>query len=135
MNFTLRRLDQNDLATFGQLVDAEENFVAVTLEEPWKNNARAISCVPAGTYQAHRRVASENRHHYDVFELEKVPDRTAVQIHIGNTVKDTEGCILLGSNLGVVDGLHGITGSAAAFRKFMSLLTGVDRITLTIVDP
>lgn len=136
--FTIRRLDSTKSATYGEMVDDEERSVGVTLEPPWvdKNedgiSDKNVSRIPAGTYPAHRKLSPKRG--YEVFELENVPGRTNIEIHIGNTTADTEGCILLGSNVGMVNGQHGITGSAAAFRKFMSLLTGVDRILLDVID-
>ena len=135
VSFTLPRLSQTDFATYGQLVDEEQNIVCVTLELPWLNNHEDTSCIPAGTYVAHRRAANETRHGYDVFELTSVPGRKNVQLHIGNLPHDSLGCILLGSDLGTVNGQPGITGSAAAFRRFMSSMDGINTFTLTITDP
>lgn len=130
---TLTRIEQNDLATFGRIEDTDHQQWCVTLERPWLDNAHDVSCVPAGTYTAHR-YASPKRG-YDVFMLSGVPNRGDIELHIGNTVADSEGCILLGTMYGVVNGQHGITGSGDAFRAFMRRLQGVDAFTLTIVDP
>ena len=131
--FTLPRLEQTAFATFGQLVDEERNVICLTLEPAWRENEHDVSCIPAGAYVA-RRFHSPKRG-YDVFMLENVPNREAIELHVGNTSADTEGCILLGSNLGTVNGQPGITGSAAAFRRFMDRMQGVDTFTLTITDP
>ena len=129
----LHRLEQTAFATFGQLVDEEQNVVCVTLELPWHENEHDVSCIPAGMYTAHRRHSP--KHGYDLFELANVPNRANIELHIGNLPHDSLGCILLGSNLGIVNGQHGITGSAAAFRRFMDRMQGVDTFTLTITDP
>lgn len=129
----LHRLQRTAFATFGQLVDEEQTVICLTLELPWRDNEHDASCIPAGTYTAHRRHSP--KHGYDLFELSGVPDRSNIELHIGNTTADTEGCILLGSNLGTVNGQPGITGSAAAFRRFMERMQGVDAFALTITDP
>lgn len=129
----LQRLARTDYATYGQLIDAEQKVLAVTLELPWRNNQRMISCIPAGTYVAHRFPSPKRG--YDVFKLDGVPDRDDIEIHIGNLPHDTDGCILVGSNLGVVNGQHGVTGSAAAFARFMDGLKGVDTFSLVVSDP
>lgn len=121
------------MATYGQLFDAAGKQIAVTLEEPWKENRRNVSCIPAASYVAYRRRSPKRG--YDLFELLKVPGRSNIEIHIGNTTKDTEGCILLGTNFGQVNGFPGIIGSAVAFRRFMFELTGIDRITIEILAP
>lgn len=130
---TLRRLEMTPFATFGQLSNEEDRFVAATLERPWLDNLHDESCIPAGTYEA-RRYHSPKRG-YDVFMLASVPDREDIELHIGNTAADSHGCILLGSNFGVVNGQRGITGSAAAFARFMDGLRGVDAFTLVVSDP
>lgn len=139
--FTLRRLSSSPNGTFGQLLDADERLVCLTLERPYVDANHDgltdpnVSCIPAGTFAAHRRLGSTSKRGYDVFELEGVPGRSVIQIHIGNHVDQSEGCILLGSNFGPFAGKPGLLGSAAAFRSFMHRLVGVDRITLTVVDP
>jgi hypothetical protein len=136
---TLTRISQSAFATYGQLSDAEQRQYAVTLELPWENNQHDVSCIPAGSYHAVRRLShlhgGTGVHDYDVFELMDVPSRGAIELHIGNLPHDSKGCILLGSNFGTVNGQHGITGSQAAFARFMDEMRGVDAFTLTVTDP
>lgn len=69
------------------------------LEPPWRNNVVNVSCIPAGVYQCE---ASSSLNHNGVvlYEVMNVPGRTGVRIHAGNTVKDTQGCLLVGFGLG-----------------------------------
>lgn len=69
-------------------------FSCFTLERPWLNNQRRVSCIPAGTYKG--RVLPSPRFGIDLPELLDVPGRDQILIHAGNTVEDTEGCILIG---------------------------------------
>ena len=64
-----------------------------TLECPWRENQVFISCVPDGSYPL---VAFDSPEHPDCWVLTPVPGRTGILIHIGNTVTDTQGCILIG---------------------------------------
>lgn len=132
-HFILRRLDYTPFATYGQLLDADERLVCVTLELPWLNNQRIRSCIPAGTYTAHRRLSPKRK--YELFELDHVPERSNIEIHIGNLPKDSQGCILVGSNFGQIDGRPGILSSGSAFRRWMSTLVGVHTITITVEAP
>lgn len=132
-SFVLRRLTQTPFATFGHLETADGQVLCTTLEEPWKANQRSISCIPAGTYTAHRKLSPKRK--IELFELDHVPGRSNIEIHIGNTTADTEGCILLGSAFGTVNGQHGITGSRDAFGLFMLRLVHVNEISLTVLDP
>lgn len=135
----LTRLTQNAFATYGQIVDEENRALCVTLEKPWVDlnqdgiSDKNVSCVPPGEYPASRYHSPKRG--YDVFMLSGVPGRGDIELHIGNTPHDSEGCILLGSNFGDVGGQHGITGSQATFSRFMASLKGIDAFTLTVVDP
>lgn len=98
MIYTLERTIMNERGTLGMLKGPGIPTL-FTLEEPWKNNQRRISCIPAGTYQCvpHAWGADRDKFHFkQVWRLEKVPGRIGVLIHAGNSLKDTEGCILVG---------------------------------------
>jgi hypothetical protein len=70
---------------------------AYALELPWQNNAPLISSIPAGSYPGILRYDHSDQWR---IELTGVPGRDHVQIHTGNTPDDTEGCILIGKDLG-----------------------------------
>ena len=132
--FTLFRANLSpDGPTFGRLEDEENAQVCVTLELPWLGNAHSVSCIPAGTYPAHRYLSPKRG--YEVFMLDDVPLRSSIELHIGNTAHDTDGCVLLGTAAGLLNGQRGITGSGDAFRKFMNLCAGEQNIVVHIVDP
>lgn len=139
---TLQRLEQNDFATYGQITDEEQKALCVDLELPWKDNQHDVSCIPAGTYHVKRRLAATTRHGYDVFELQNVPDRGDVQMHIGCLPRDTDGCILFGTAFGWVDYAdgrpgargHGVTRSKDAYDAFMHYMTGIDEFMLAVKD-
>lgn len=130
----LRRLNKPavEYATFGQLVPEDEQLIAVTLEHPWVDenhdqiSDRKVSRVPAGIYHCVLRRNADTRHDYDVYELEDVPGRDNVQLHIGNLPEHTDGCILVGSAYGPVMSkklgreLMGVTGSTNAYEKWMA---------------
>lgn len=118
--------------TFGTLIRDDGTLVCQTLELPWRGNQHGISRIPAGSYKALRF----NSPHigYELFQLANVPDRVGIDIHIGNTVKDTEGCILLGNRRGELNGVDAVLGSHDAFAAFMALMVGVDSFMLDVVD-
>ncbi len=47
---TLTRVAEGSSGTFGVLIDEGIPF-ALTLEPPWKNNEKNISCIPMGEYE------------------------------------------------------------------------------------
>ncbi|BDX05909.1 DUF5675 family protein [Planctobacterium marinum] len=85
--------DEKGEAIMGRmLIDGIE--FASTLELPWRDNRNDISHIPSGTYRAFIRTDGSRGFR---LELINVPgERRNVQIHSGNTVKDIEGCILIG---------------------------------------
>ena len=68
-----------------------------TLELPWKDNQRSISCIPEGVYKVRLRLARESAtRDYLHLLVEDVPNRKWVLVHRGNSAKDSRGCILVG---------------------------------------
>jgi hypothetical protein len=128
MTYLLQRISSNDVCTHGVMKDENNNPICVTLELQWLNNQHDISCIPEGTYTAVRYMSPKRG--YEVFELKNVPDREAIEIHIGNYPSDTDGCILLGLEYGD----NSIGSSKLAFEKFMNKLEGVNQITLKVVS-
>ena len=96
----LIRDDQTPERTYGTLYGFESGnpadegtFLCYTLEEPWRGNQHAISCIPAGKYPFRRMISLRLG---ECFAIDNVPDRSAIRIHAGNRLTDTEGCLLVG---------------------------------------
>lgn len=119
----LERFAYTPRATFGHLHllghDALELF---TVERPWLENQNRVSCIPEGLYQV--RLDFFHRGGYPAYELRDVPGRSRILVHIGNVSSDVEGCIALGSALGVVKGDWGVVSSRSAFARFMEAMAG-----------
>jgi len=73
----------------------EIQFRCMTLELPWKNNLKRISCIPAGTY---RVVKHKSPKFGECFWVKDVPGRSEILIHKGNYHKDVLGCVLVGDD-------------------------------------
>ncbi|GAL18546.1 hypothetical protein JCM19235_1969 [Vibrio maritimus] len=106
-----------------------EGFRCFTLELPWRNNQQNISCIPAGTYWAFKRISPSNG---AVLQLEGVPNRTFIQIHKGNYTSQIAGCILVGDSLRDIngDGIPDVTNSTSTLHKLLERLP--DRFQLEI---
>lgn len=105
----LVRVKHTDKSTLGMLFIGG-SFIAYTLENPWLDNKRRVSCIPIGTYEVgfrttggkHNQYAARyGKKHYGMLEVKDVPNRTFILFHVGNWAKDTHGCILLGTRAGV----------------------------------
>tara|TARA_Y100000401_G_scaffold17899_1_gene12074 strand:+ start:237 stop:650 length:414 start_codon:yes stop_codon:yes gene_type:complete len=96
INLLLIRDTFTDKSTIGKLYLNGE-LMCDTLENPWLDNQRNISCIPAGQYDVRLRLARESAtRDYLHLLVKEVPNRSYILFHIGNTAKDTQGCILVG---------------------------------------
>lgn len=124
---TLIRQSNLPLGTFGSLYIKGTSFSCVTLELPWNRNKKGLSCIPAGKYTLKLRKSpiverTSGGEFKEGYELTKVNGRSLIMIHPGNWISNTDGCILVGRNIGVVSGKVGITASRAAFFEVMKFL-------------
>lgn len=99
----------------------------MTLEPPWKNNQANVSCIPDGQYELRRK---QSPRFGETFEICGVPKREAILFHAGNTAKDTQGCVLLGTWLS--EDNYAIGSSKIAIKEFMECLTGADKYHISI---
>lgn len=113
-----------------------------SLELPNRDNAKGISCIPAGVYIVNKVPASHI--HYPHFQLQNVPNRSAVCIHCGNIAAltnvevqagkhpDILGCIMVGTGYADinVDGIDDITGSRTAFDKLYAMMPDTFKLTI-----
>ncbi|OCG71911.1 hypothetical protein A9G43_03935 [Gilliamella sp. Occ3-1] len=88
----LTRLKTSARGTFGK-IQLPSGAVLSTLELPWLNNQRQISCIPASIYQCD---IVNSPKFGRVYQVKDVPNRSHILIHAGNWTKDTQGCILVG---------------------------------------
>jgi hypothetical protein len=83
-------------STIGELFLNGER-ICDTLENPYINNERNISCIPEGRYKVRLRLARESAtRDYLHLLVQDVPNRDYILFHRGNSAKDTSGCILVG---------------------------------------
>lgn len=129
MNLELVRFGHND-AVIGVLRNATRTL-AITLERPWHDNLPDISCIPAGLYTC-KRVKSPK--FGNTFEVMNVFGRVDILFHKGNTVEDTQGCILLGKTLDMSGITPGIAMSKVAFDEFIDMLQAVGEFDLLIKE-
>ena len=96
INLLLIRNTFSKESTIGELFLNGER-ICDTLENPWVDNQRNVSCIPEGVYPVRLRLPRESATRDYIHLLVKdVKDRDYILIHIGNTAKDTSGCILVG---------------------------------------
>ena len=97
VNLLIIRDTFTEKSTIGKLFINGESFCD-TLENPWIDNQRSISCIPEGNYKVRLRLARESAtRDYLHLLVQDVPNRDYILFHRGNTAKDTSGCILVGN--------------------------------------
>lgn len=135
MKLLLERYSHEEKQTIGKLFLLNNSGGAIaewhSLELPWLDNQRRVSCIPIGTYKA-------RKHKSPRFEsslwLQDVPNRSEILIHRGNFYTDILGCILIGKDLADInnDGVIDVTQSVTAINELMSHLNDVDSIIIEI---
>lgn len=121
----LWRTKSSDQGTEGLLLT--DNFMCCTLELPWRNNQRNISCIPKGEYEVIMRKSPRFGFTYWITE---VPNRSYILIHSGNVAGDVNkgyktnvyGCILLGSTHGFLWSQRAVLNSRITIRRFRNFM-------------
>lgn len=83
-------------ATTGVMLDSGGQQLCVTLERPWLDNKKQISCIPEGTYSV---ITFQSPSKGDVWLIQNVLDRDMIEIHACNYVEQLLGCIGVGNSL------------------------------------
>lgn len=92
----LLRTTETEASTSGILLGPSGMKLRLfSLELPWRNNLRAQSCIPEGTYEVKWHLSPKFGW---VYKVQNVPNRSEILIHAGNWPKNTSGCILLGKS-------------------------------------
>jgi len=96
INLLLIRDTFTEESTIGELFLNGER-ICDTLENPYLDNKRNISCIPEGVYDVRLRLPRESAtRDYLHLLVQEVPNRDWILFHRGNKAKDTSGCILVG---------------------------------------
>ena len=96
INLLILRDTFTEESTIGELFLNGERFCD-TLELPFRDNERSVSCIPTGEYKVRLRLPRESAtRDYIHLLVQDVPNRDYILFHRGNSAKDTRGCILVG---------------------------------------
>lgn len=126
---TLKRINSSSECVLGVL-ELDNKEICKTLELPWRDNQKGISCIPTGEYKLSPYPSSRFG---EVYIVNDVPNRTGILIHTGNTADDIEGCILVGDSYGKLNGKKAVLNSRQAFNLLKETL-GEEEYLLNVVD-
>lgn len=123
MELKVERFQHNENETFGKFY-IEGVYQCFTLEDPYKEKkVWGETRIPEGRYKVELRKAGGFHEKYTekfgkdfhrgMLHVTNVPNYTYILIHIGNTNKDTNGCLLVGTG----KTKNSITNSTLAYKK------------------
>lgn len=134
MELTLNRIFLGSSATIGELL-INDKHLCDTLEDRVRPEGEKVygkTAIPEGKYEI--ELTHSPRFKKILPEILNVPNFSGIRIHTGNSSKDTEGCILVGTWDGEKEDWVG--SSKIAFDKLMSLLeeatNNKEKITITV---
>lgn len=117
-----------------------DGFECYTVEDTDRNlqnggiKVANVTAIPKGTYKI--TISMSNRFKRFLIEVLNVPQFTGVRIHTGNSSKDTEGCIIVGS-INARDDDDWVGGSKIAYErlhaKVKKALSAGEQVTLEVV--
>jgi len=130
---TLKRLVDkasiiNATGTWGEVFNELGQKIAVSLERPFLNNKRSISCIPTGK----SLWSKDNTGKHQYWGIENVEDRDGIEIHVANYPDQLKGCITFGENWAIMKGNIAITNSKKTLDKLLEIYP--DGFYLTIIN-
>jgi hypothetical protein len=137
MKLQLERTERFPDVTFGKL-SIDGAFECYTLEDPVPADGIKVkghTAIPKGTYPV--TITWSPRFQRELPLIGYVPGFSGVRIHAGNTVKDTEGCVLVGQSRDVATGSIGRSQKALAalLPKLDAAVHAGIPISLEITEP
>lgn len=149
MNIQITRYSIASHSTLGvMLINGE--FACYTLEDKVREvKVMGETCIPAGRYRIDlRKEGSQNKKylkkfpgvHKGMLHLRDVPNFNYIHLHIGNTIGDTDGCILVGdkaNNNTIIAGA--LSNSTDAYKRIYPRIasaveSGDKEVWITITD-
>lgn len=134
MELTLNRIFLGSSATIGELL-INDKHLCDTIEDRVRPEGEKVygkTAIPEGTYEV--KLTHSPRFKKILPEILNVPNFSGIRIHTGNSSKDTEGCIIVGTWDGEKEDWVG--SSKIAFDELMTLLeeatNNKEKVTITV---
>ena len=138
---TLYRFRSSDEGTLGAILDEAWEPIVLTIELPWVDNKRNLSCIPPGEYNVDYLPRSGSGKYNKTYWIRGVPSRSQVLIHSGNwagSIKKgyrthSNGCPLVGTRFGRLGGQMAVLASKIGMNKLRREI-GEESFRLTVID-
>ena len=130
MEMKLKRFEFGKTFTIGKLyIDGiYQCFVLEDVVRPKGEKVDGQTAIPTGTYSV--IIDRSTRFNRDMPHILNVPNFTGVRIHSGNSSKNTEGCLLVGTTWSSGDFIG--NSKLAYDALFKKLIATNEKITITI---
>ena len=114
--------------TFGRLY-ADDEWMCYTIERPWKDNERRISCIPEGTYPLFTKEYGRfwEKYKFPIPILGDTSPRSEILIHPANYARELAGCIGVGNKKTDVSVLN----SRKTWFKYLPIFSVVEEIVIS----
>lgn len=101
------------------ILDAGD-FRLCTIELPWINNEKLVSCIPKGTYICKNNHKSPSQG--SCISITSVVNRSDILIHVANFTSDLLGCIGVGDSIRDLNSKPMVTNSKTSLKLLMKEL-------------
>jgi len=138
MDLLMQRDKIDSTGCFSIITDLQGNFVCLGAEHSYQQpDGTWQPKVPLGTYTCqlgnYTLGHAPNFYPFHTYEILNVPGHFGILFHKGNLPeKDSDGCVLLGTVEGELDGEPAVLDSEAGFQAFYNLQQGVSQFKITI---
>ena len=96
-------------------------YFCFSIEDAFRTTKiKGETCIPYGIYPLATRWSPKfsKSYNHDMIWVQNVPDFEFILIHWGNTISDTEGCLIIGDKIGVVNQKDAVLNSRATYQRF-----------------
>ena len=130
LEIKVRPYKQTEISTLSSLSIGSQ-FNCYVLEDGYRREkVKHETRIPAGRYEIERRTVGKFYQNYrrrfkhiSSLWIKDVPNYEYILIHIGNTVLDTSGCLLVGSDYKLTGNEYRIFGSTKTYRDLYSIIS------------
>lgn len=132
----LNGIREGEKQTLGEMLAVVDNIDRMrckTIELPWRNNEKYVSCIPVGMYRVIKRHSAKYKEHFHILD---VPDRSYILIHPANFSRQLMGCIAPGRKFADIDsdGLRDVTSSRDTLNDLLAIMSDEFMIYINHAD-
>lgn len=102
-------------------VSIQDEYFCFCIEDAYRTTKiPGQTCIPYGIYPLGTRYSPRfsKTYNHDMIWVQNVPDFQYILIHWGNTVSDTEGCLIIGDKIGILNQKDAVLNSRATYLRF-----------------